>query len=184
MKKKGFLTMRKPKTPGKGKGLTPKQLEQLTQLQIQHVGEKTLETLWKHMRHRIEKEPRTIARELIKFLGHPQQTVREKARNYLIEIGSPAVPELLKALKDPDPTVRWQATIVLGQIRHPKTITRLLKALKHPKPEIRLVATYALGEISDPRAIPGLLEALEDPDENVRWHAAYALGEIRRKLSG
>jgi HEAT repeat protein len=66
---------------------------------------------------------------------------REQARR--------AIPALIEALKDTDPSVRWTAALALGNIPGDMRI-----------------------------AVPALVEALHDQDDEVRKHAADSLGSI------
>jgi HEAT repeat protein len=66
---------------------------------------------------------------------------REQARR--------AIPALIEALKDTDPSVRWAAALALGNIPGDMRI-----------------------------AVAALIEALHDPDDQVREHAADSLGSI------
>ena len=88
------------------------------------------------------------------------------------------VNELLKALKDSDVYVRWNAAFALGEIGSETAIPELLKALEHSDVYFRWKAAEALGKISSETAIPGLLKALEDSDRFVGGKAAEALGNI------
>ncbi len=89
-----------------------------------------------------------------------------------------AIPGLLKALRDEDADVRWQAAEALGQLGSEAAIPRLLIALEHEDAYIRRQAAPVLGQLGSEAAIPGLLIALEDEDAYVRWRAAKALGQL------
>ena len=75
--------------------------------------------------------------------------MQETALDALGRIGRPAVQELVRGLRAPDPKVRFQAAQVLARI----------------------------GPVAD-EAVPSLVAALEDTDVRVRIAAARALGQI------
>lgn len=89
------------------------------------------------------------------------------------------VPLLLRALDDPDPTVRNVAVTYLGIVRDdPATeVNGLIKALADESPEVRQAAAAGLGEYGAlaEKAVPALKKAAGDPDEDVRREAGRAL---------
>ena len=108
-----------------------------------------------------------------------------------------AVPQLVRALGDDDPRVRWFAIEALGLIgpEAKDAVPALVEALRSrdlayalasedsdalKDGPIRLIAAFALGRIGpDARAaIPDLIAALSGPDSRVRGEAARALGLI------
>ena len=95
----------------------------------------------------------------------------------ILEIGPPAIPYLLRALKDRD-TLTKEAGAALWR-RLPR---RLQKAFPRPFPPARLRAYAARGlGLLGPEAaaaVPDLIAALHDKDEWVRSAAAGALGGI------
>jgi HEAT repeat protein len=105
------------------------------------------------------------------------QSVRAAAARALGQIGAPAVPGLLAALRDADWNARLAAAEALGEIGDAAAVPGLLAALRDASLYVREAAAKALGEIGAP-AVPGLLAALRDADWNARLAAAEALGEI------
>jgi len=132
------------------------------------------------------------------------------ADDALVQIGSPAVPALVAALKDNDiqcdaieilgrigdrravvpitnllngrPTQFWAAE-ALGKLRDPRAIDPLLKQLvATTTASDRWCLAEALGDLKARAAVPALISLLPDPD--CGWNAALALGEIgdRRAL--
>ncbi len=76
--------------------------------------------------------------------------IRLKARESLVAMGEPAVPLLIRALRNStSDQLRWEAA-------------------------------KALGAISDPRSIPQLVKALEDRNSDVAWLAAEALHKFKK----
>jgi hypothetical protein len=120
------------------------------------------------------------------------------------EIRDPqAVPELLRALKDPDNEIRWEAALALGEIGEKTTIPALTDGLKDPDRFVRYATAIALEKIGwEPEndtqhaylhlgkqeweklaavgapAIEPLSLALKDRNSGVRENAVHVLGEI------
>jgi HEAT repeat protein len=88
------------------------------------------------------------------------------------------IPGLIRALRNRDPAVQYDAIEALGELADPAAIDALILALTGDKYSgIRWKAAEALGKIGEP-AVPSLIAALTHPDEGVRWKAAITLGEI------
>jgi HEAT repeat protein len=81
--------------------------------------------------------------------SYREWSLEETAVDSLARIGRPAVPELIKALRNNEPKLRYQAAQVLGRIG--------------PEAEV---------------AVPALVRAMEDPEPGVQKAAARALGQI------
>lgn len=105
--------------------------------------------------------------------------------------GAAALPELLKALDDPHPSVRWWAAVESAQLAAgPDQAVRarplLELKLADPSPLVRVAAAHYLARWGgERRALAVLAEALTGPDEGVRLQAIIALnrlGEIARPL--
>jgi HEAT repeat protein len=114
---------------------------------------------------------------LIGLLKSGYQINREKAADYLGEIGDPrAVPALVDALKDP--TISWIAAESLGELGDPRAVQPLTDALNSNEKWLRRNAAIALGRIGDPAAKAPLTGLLSDEKHEVRQAAALALGMI------
>ncbi len=116
--------------------------------------------------------------DLIEKLSNPSEEVRDNAAEKLVEIGEPAVPALIDALKNENNLVRGGAAEALGCICDASAVPELIETLKDEDKLVREVAAWALGIIGDASAVPLLIEALKDDDWNVREAAAEALGGI------
>jgi len=95
----------------------------------------------------------------------------------------PAVPALLQALDDADPSVRSQAAQALGHVHKQLAVVlpALLKSLKDPEADVRLGTASALGLLGPDAesAFPALLEVWRnDPDRSVGPFAADSLKKI------
>ncbi|NYT21529.1 MAG: hypothetical protein GKC07_06995 [Methanomicrobiales archaeon] len=85
---------------------------------------------------------------------------------------------LIRALRNRDPAVQYDAVEALGEIADPAATGALIAALTGDRYSgIRWKAAEALGKIGEP-AVPSLIAVLDHPDEGVRWKAAITLGEI------
>jgi HEAT repeat protein len=85
---------------------------------------------------------------LIKYaLKNPDWSVRALASVALGKIGSPAVDPLIKALGDPERTVRWGAALALGDIGDRLAVKPLTKALNDENEGVRMVVKEALEKI-------------------------------------
>jgi HEAT repeat protein len=100
------------------------------------------------------------------------------------------VPLLLRAVDDPDPTVRHVAVTYLGIVRDEPAaaVKGLIEALADESPEVRQAAAAALAEYgaAAERAIPALKKAAGDADEDVRREAGRTLvhlSEIKKEPS-
>ncbi|MCG7855063.1 MAG: HEAT repeat domain-containing protein, partial [Methanoregulaceae archaeon] len=88
------------------------------------------------------------------------------------------IPGLIRALRNRDPAVQYDAVEALGELADPAATDALISALTGDQYSgIRWKAAEALAKIGEP-AVPSLIAALDHPDEGVRWKAAITLGEI------
>ena len=130
---------------------------------------------------RIEEEMRSKHHQdvtmLIYLLKSPYQLDREKASDYLGEIGSPdAVPALIEALGDP--TISWLAAEALGKIGDPRAVGPLIAVLGSDEKWLRKNAAEALGKLHASSAVGAIIRLLADKKHDVREISARALGLI------
>ncbi len=100
----------------------------------------------------ISKQNRTGANleSLMDMLANKDGMIRRKARKSLITLGKPAIPSLIRILRNSKlDQLRWEAAKILGSI-------------------------------DDTRAIPSLVNALDDKDHDVAWLAAVALKKFKK----
>lgn len=91
---------------------------------------------------------------LAELLKHEKLEIRRRVANILKKIGiqaKAAIPQLIQALEDSDPTVQWYALIAIGEIgvSAKEAIPVLVEKLKDSEPGIRAWALYALGSMGD-----------------------------------
>ncbi len=114
---------------------------------------------------------------LIYLLKSPYQLDREKASDYLGEIGNPeAVPALIEALGDP--TISWLAAESLGKIGDPRAVGPLIAVLGSDEKWLRKNAAEALGKLRASSAVEPIIGLLTDKKHDVREISARALGQI------
>jgi HEAT repeat protein len=88
------------------------------------------------------------------------------------------IPGLIRALRNPDMGIQYEAAEALGQLRDPAAVQPLMEVLTDDQYSgTRWKAAEALAQIGTP-AVDPLIAVLSHPDEDVRWKAAIALGEI------
>ena len=96
---------------------------------------------------------------LLAALSSKTGLVRQRARQALADIGAPAVPGLVQALKSSNPDERWEAANALSQIHDPSSAPALVEALDDPKFGTRWLAAEGLAAIG-PAAVVPILKAL------------------------
>jgi len=137
---------------------------------------------------------RELAADALAKLGwHPDEAasgatywIVQRQWDRCVEIGAPAVPPLIDALRDEDPDVRRAAAEALGQIAARQADAAVgaraaepLGVLLRQDPHARQAAAGVLGRIGAPAVRP-LIAALEQEggDEQVRDAATGALAQI------
>jgi HEAT repeat protein len=92
-------------------------------------------------------------------LGSGNGVVRQRAREALAEIGSPAVSHLAELINSSSQMLRWEAVKALGQIADPGTAPLFISALYDEDEEVRWLAAEGLIAI-DVHAVKPLLKEL------------------------
>ena len=103
--------------------------------------------------------------------------------------GACTVPELIKALRDPDTDVRWRAARALGRKKLSSAaiaLPQLILALKDENWQVQESAAETLGlmGLAAAQAVPQLSMALQDRVEDVRRTALQALGRMGPEAAG
>ena len=99
---------------------------------------------------------------LVSSLGANGTSTRRRASWALIDIGDPAVPYLLSALKEISSYARKRAAMVLGWIGSKKAVIPLTWALADNNLEVRRTAAWALGKIGEAKAVTALEHSIDD----------------------
>lgn len=115
------------------------------------------------------------------ILGEPGQRVRAaRACAFLGPLARPAVPELLEALTDPDPVLRFRAARAFGRVvpHDPSaTIEALRRALADRDERVYLAAACALALLkqTNPPVVAGAVGALAIEDDEIRGEGLRAV---------
>lgn len=88
---------------------------------------------------------------------------------------------LVSVLKDENPSVRYKAVKILGELKDPRAVEPLISVLKDKDWSVRWEAVEALGKLKDPRAVEPLIFVLKDGDNGLSIHlrAVESLGELK-----
>jgi HEAT repeat protein len=108
-----------------------------------------------------------LIRDLIKKLNSRDELVIPEVRKKLTSIGKPAVPYLISALASSSDHLRWEATIVLGEIGDPIAVEALISALQDENIGVRWMAMDSLIKLDQAVILP-LLLALRKDSESIR----------------
>lgn len=95
--------------------------------------------------------------------------VRKEARRALVDIGYPAVPELIRLLDDKRAQVRWEAVNALSEIADPDAAPALVKRLEDKVFEVRWLAAKALINLGVVGLIPALQAIILTRKPNWLW---------------
>jgi HEAT repeat protein len=101
----------------------------------------------------------------------------------LQRIGSPAVPDLVKALNRPEGMVVERVCWALGDIKDTGAVKPLVEIMAHSRWQVREQAARALGLIGDERGKEIVVAALDDPIEIVRKAAAVSCGQLQAEAA-
>lgn len=97
----------------------------------------------------------------------------------LQRIGSPAVPDLVRALKRSDELVVQRVCWALGDIKDSSAVDGLMEICNHSRWQVRDQAVEALGRIGHQKASRVVMEALQDTIGQVRKSAVVSCGQLR-----
>jgi HEAT repeat protein len=117
---------------------------------------------------------------LVEALASDDEALHYEASRALGQIGPPAVPALIQALRLPKAHVRWHAVRTLGAIGDPAAATGLAEALADDDYSVRWAAADALLNLGH-EAVPKILERLARymPHDDSYQAARHALHRIQ-----
>lgn len=120
-------------------------------------------------------------RSLVETLTNVDGVERHTARVQLEEVGPPAVPALIAALRSPSEHARWEAAKALGEIRDTRAAPALVKTLEDDKAAVRWLAATALINLGRD-ALEPLLRGLEGHSDSIwfRDGAHHVLSSLVR----
>ena len=116
---------------------------------------------------------------LVTSLRDRDLVVRYYAAEALVNVGSPAVTQLVDLFRSGTFAERERSARVLARIGQPAALP--LSALAQERstpPELKAASAHMLGLIADPQAVPALVTLLSDDRYFVREQASFALGRI------
>lgn len=153
------------------------QLEQLVQGAAE-ARVSAAEALGRHAHERRRDEVQALLRRAIR--EDPEWRVRASAGRALGRLGMrDAMPELVRALRDPVIDVRVVAAAAIWRLPDPAAVPALIELLRDPDASARQWSALALGVIRDLRATEPLLGLLNDSERHVRMDVLRSLGRIR-----
>jgi HEAT repeat protein len=103
---------------------------------------------------------------LVNVLSSTNGVKRHAAREQLEEIGTPAVPFLIKALQSPSEHARWEAAKALNKIADVRAAKALVHTLEDEKGAVRWLAATALVNLGRSALVP-LLRGLEGHSDSI-----------------
>ena len=166
------------------------------ELLLQIGREETIEALTQVVMYRKNKASQQIRRDLmhklteiggedavsalIGVLSDKNKQLGSLAISSLVQIGQPAIPDLLSAIKANQPRLSTNAVAALKQIADSTVAPTLIEWLQEPDVEtdVRHAAVKVLSALRHPLVVPTLIEALSDKSQLVARHAAETLRKI------
>jgi len=109
---------------------------------------------------------------------HRNFSVLSSALQLLTLTGIDVTASLVGLLRDPDPDLRLQVALVLGQQTGPDAVDALLRALDDPDVNVRFHVIEALGKLSPPAAVEPLAAIAQGHDFFLAFPALEALARI------
>ena len=116
---------------------------------------------------------------LIKALGDDENAgLRNSATEVLVELGPPAVPQLIELLKKGNHDERKFSADILGAIGDSQSVPVLLEGLSDVDDNVRAASAEALGHIGDPRVSNRLVAILQKDQLLVQLSCLDALERL------
>lgn len=144
------------------------------------VAERLQDPDWRKRYAALEQlEPEPASLEVIvRALDDPNPSVRRLATVYLGQIGEGVLPHLIRMLTDTSPAVRRAAGDCLSDLGDPAAIGPMCTALQDGSKLVRWRVARYLYEVGDDSALPALRAAAEDPEFEVRLQVQMAIDRI------
>jgi HEAT repeat protein len=120
---------------------------------------------------------------LVSMLDEKDTELKQSIISTLMEIGKPAIPYLIDALRFPNVSVQKGAAKILAEIGDASISVDILNLLKDTSSSVRTVVLEVLSGIKDLWSLTYIREFVNDPEPNVRATTARALGNFEDKLS-
>ena len=107
-----------------------------------------------------------------------QEALLHAIKQALVEIGTAALPMLIKALKDDHPNVRAEVAITLCYIHDNACIPALQQVFHDPDPLVKQAIVTHISQFCDSRFFQHVWDATYDNDVSVRDAACFTLGRF------
>ncbi|MGA9048571.1 MAG: HEAT repeat domain-containing protein [Dehalococcoidia bacterium] len=134
------------------------------------MGEKTTRGI--NTRLKKESEHNSIE-SLIAMLGGDDNLTHEDARIALVKIGKPAVPSLIKLLKNERTHVRWEAAKALASLGDPSSAPALTNTLDDKVFDVRWIAAEGLIGLGVQGLIPVFEALVSERKRDWLWEGAH-----------
>ena len=116
--------------------------------------------------------------EPIVAAGVARSVPRDVASLALLDVGPPALPQLVELATHPLPAIRADAIELVGLLGAAGDAEQVQSHLEDPAAGVRVATADALGRLGAAEARDALMRALDDRVPAVRAAAAHALGQI------
>jgi HEAT repeat protein len=142
------------------------------------------DTDWRVRRAAVQGLTKRSAPEAIQALlksvreDHGNLGVLNSALQVLAMVDVETLPSLIEFLDDPDPDLRMQAALAIGEQRDKRGVPSLLKALQDENKNVRFHAIEALGKLEDPTAAEPLVAIAESGEFFLAFPALESLKAI------
>jgi HEAT repeat protein len=119
--------------------------------------------------------------KLIRLIRQGSGPDRNRFRQELMRLGGEAVPRLLEELEGGNQIFSWNAALILGELRDPRSLHPLCRVASEQARGDSLASSLALGRLEDPAALGALIvQILSGKSRESRRAAAFALGRLQR----
>ncbi len=123
-------------------------------------------------------------KEIIRFLDHPYDDVKEVALHAAISIGSESIKqEFMRMLQDDDPVKRFMAIYAFGSLGDKRFLPFIKKAFNDGVEDVRKVAVEAYAQCAETEEdiIESLAPMLRDESRDVRIAVLDVFSEVKLK---
>ena len=123
-------------------------------------------------------------KEIIRFLEHPFDDVKEVALHAAISIGSESIKqEFMRMLQDDDPVKRFMAIYAFGSLGDKRFLPLIKKAFNDDVEDVRKIAVEAYAQCAetDEEIIESISPMLRDESRDVRLAVLDVFSEVKLK---
>ncbi len=117
--------------------------------------------------------------DLIQLLNNPDQSIRQTAKQTLMNLGKSIVPKLIQAIEDSEGHIRDETIHLLGELADERSIPTLTALLDNPDRVLVHRAVMALLAYQKDEILKLLLEKLAELPANTGMHVIKEIGSYR-----